>query len=312
MNILRSIEELAGVRGPVALAIGVFDGVHLGHQEVIRGGLDFSEKHGGTAVVMTFDPHPLRILRPESAPRLLCNTRHKLRILESLGVSHALVVNFDAQFAQTPAVDFVRAIAAASRPLGFVSVGYSWTFGKERGGDIHLLMQSGEELGFGVYGVPAVQSEGAVVSSTRVRESVRAGDFTGAKSLLGRDYTVLGKVVRGDQLGRKIGFATANVAVENEELPPNGVHAVRATIGGRAGVLSGVANLGVRPTVTRSGDRQLEVHLFDFAEDIYGSEMEVAFVKMLREERKFPGIEELKAQIARDAGEARKILDGGV
>ncbi len=309
MKTLTRIEELSQVPGPLALAIGVFDGVHRGHQEVIRGAMDFSEKHGGTAVVMTFDPHPLKVLRPEMAPRLLCSTRHKLRILEQLGVTHTLVAPFNEETARTSSRQFVEDLVGACQPLGFVSVGYTWTFGKGREGNIHQLMELGEAHGFGVYGVPAVQMDGQVVSSTRVREAVRTGDFTTARALLGRDYAVLGEIVKGKQLGRQLGFPTANVAMENEELPPNGVYAVKVH-GADAGVRNwnGVANLGIRPTVeTGEVERSLEVHLLDFEGDLYGVEVEVDFVKQLREEKKFSGLDELKAQIARDVQQARDI-----
>jgi riboflavin kinase / FMN adenylyltransferase len=319
MTSLSSIPQLSSLPGPVALAIGVFDGVHLGHQEVIRDALDFSEKHGGSAVVMTFDPHPMKVLRPEAAPRLLCSTRHKLRILEQLGVPHTLVVPFDEEMAKTSAAKFVDSLVSACRPLGYISVGYTWAFGKGREGNIHQLMELGEANGFGVYGVPAVQVDGQVVSSTLIREAVRTGDFAQARKLLGRDYTVLGKVVKGKQLGRQLGFPTANVAVENEELPPSGVYAVKVQssgfrVQGSAPSLSrgweGVANLGLRPTVdANAGERSLEVHLLDFEGDLYGSEMEVAFVKLLRDEKKFAGLEELKAQIARDVEAARRLFD---
>jgi riboflavin kinase / FMN adenylyltransferase len=312
MTVLSAIEELAALPGPVALAIGVFDGVHLGHQEVIRAALDFSGKHGGTAVVMTFDPHPLRVLRPEAAPRLLCSTRHKLRILEEIGVRHVLVAPFNRETAGTSAPEFVETLVRSCRPLGFVSVGFTWTFGRNREGNIHRLMERGEAHGFGVYGVPAVHVEGEVVSSTLVREVVRVGDFAKARRLLGRDYTVLGKVVPGKRLGRELGFRTANVAVENEELPPSGVYAVIAAVEGQETTVKGVANLGLRPTVeTGATDRALEVHLLDFAAELYGSEMEVTFVKLLRPEQKFAGLEALKAQIARDVQAARSALAEG-
>ncbi len=314
MHHLTSIADLSVLPGPIALAIGVFDGVHLGHQEVIRAAMDFTEKHGGTTVVMTFDPHPLKVLRPEAAPRLLCSTRHKLRILAGLGVSHALVCPFDEAFARTDAETFVGRLAEACRPLGFISVGYTWSFGKGRGGNIHHLMELGQAHGFGVYGVPEVKVDGVVVSSTLVREAVRGGGFARARELLGRDYTVLGEVVPGRRLGSTIGFPTANVAVENEELPPNGVYAVSVRWLGGGGIappempLPGVANLGVRPTVEDQGERLLEVHLLDFMGDCYGAQFEVAFVAKLRDEQKFSGLEALKEQIARDASAARGVL----
>lgn len=308
MQVLRTIEELSTLPGPVALAIGVFDGVHLGHQEVIRDAQDFVATHGGTAVVLTFDPHPLRVLKPEAAPRLLCSTRHKLNLLKRYGVDHTLVLPFTAKTAEQDGRSFVEALAAACRPLGFISVGYTWSFGRGRSGNIHLLMDLGQAHGFGVYGVPEVQVDDEVVSSTRIREAVRTGDFEKARRLLGRDYTVLGDVVKGRQLGRQIGFPTANVAVENEELPPSGVYAV--TVHGPRFPIhgwNGVANLGVRPTVESNGERTLEVHLLDADCDLYGESLEVAFVERLREEKKFGGIEELKAQIAKDV-EAARVL----
>ena len=310
MTSLHRIPQLSTLPGPVALAIGVFDGVHLGHQEVIRGALDFSEKHGGSAVVMTFDPHPIKVLRPQAAPRLLCSTRHKLRILDQLGVAHTLVVPLMRNGEDLSEAMFVDSLVSACRPLGFISVGYTWAFGKGREGNIHQLMELGEAHGFGVYGVPAVQVDGQVVSSTLIREAVRSGDFAQAKKLLGRDYTVLGDVVKGKQLGRQLGFPTANVAVENEELPPSGVYAVRVQSSRfKAQGWNGVANLGFRPTVdANASERSLEVHLLDFDGDLYESEMEVAFVKQLREEKKFAGLEELKAQIARDVAEGRRTL----
>ncbi|MCE9520392.1 MAG: bifunctional riboflavin kinase/FAD synthetase [Verrucomicrobia bacterium] len=310
MNVHHSINELRQLPGPVALAIGVFDGVHLGHQEVIRAAMSFSEKQGGTAVLMTFDPHPLRVLRPEAAPRLLCSTRHKLRILENLGVTNVLLAPFTHETAETSAQEFIGSLVSACQPLGFVSVGYTWSFGKNRQGNIHQLMELGEAHGFGVYGVPAVQLDGEVVSSTLIREAVRAGDFAKAKRLLGRDYTVLGEVVHGKHLGKELGFPTANIAVENEELPPNGVYAVSIpTSDFRLPVLNGVANLGLRPTVeTGASDRALEVHLLDFDGDLYGSEMEITFVQRLREEKKFADIEELKKQIVQDIAAARKLF----
>jgi riboflavin kinase/FMN adenylyltransferase len=307
MHVFSTIEELSTLPGPLALAIGVFDGVHLGHQEVIRDAQDFATTHKGTPVVLTFDPHPLRILKPEAAPRLLCSTRHKLEILKRSGVDHVLVMPFSQETAHMDATAFVESLVAASRPLGFISVGYTWSFGRARGGNIHMLMDLGQAHGFGVYGVPEVQVDGEVVSSTRIREAVRAGDFAQARKLLGRDYTVLGNVVQGRHLGREIGFPTANIAVENEELPPNGVYAVAVHAPSfPAHGLKGVANLGTRPTVESAGERALEVHLLDAECDLYGESLEVAFVKHLRHEQKFGSLDELKAQIARDVAEARK------
>lgn len=307
MITLNSIDQLSSLPGPVALAIGVFDGVHLGHQEVIRSACEHATQHGGTAVVMTFDPHPMRVLRPDLAPRMLCCTRHKTQILDRLSVPCTLVCPFDGARAQTPAGDFIRELAAACRPLGFISVGLTWKFGQGGKGNIHLLTDLGSELGFSVYGVPPVTIDGEVVSSTLIREAVNAGDFSRAALLLGREYTVFGTVVEGRQLGRQIGFPTANLQVAFEQFPPAGVYAVRVLREGEW--LPGVANLGTRPTIApENRTRTLEVHLFDWSQDLYGQDLEVLFVRHLRPERKFNDIAELRSQIESDASHACRIL----
>ena len=309
MNVLHEVSQLSTLPGPVALAIGVFDGLHLGHQAVVQAAMDYTEKHGGTAAMLTFNPHPMSVLRPEQAPRMLCSLQHKMVLMKRFGLGAALVLPFTRETALTPADEFVRSLVAACQPLGFISVGYEWTFGKGREGNVHRLMELGQEHGFGVYGVPVVKLEGEVVSSTLIREAVNQGDIARANRLFGREYAAMGVVVEGRRLGRTIGFPTANVDVGEIQMPPNGVYAVRV-LGHRfpAPGWPGVANLGLRPTVEQNGPRSLEVHLLDFAGDLYGQELEVIFVKKLRDEQKFPGLEELKAQIAQDAFEARAML----
>ncbi len=307
--VLHSIADLSGIPGSLYLAIGVFDGVHLGHQAVLNRALRDAIRAGGTAIAVTFDPHPLRILRPENSPRLLTSTPHKLQLIRTLDVAHQLVIPFDASFAATPPEDFIRALAAASRPLREICVGHEWSFGKGRAGNLALLDQLGAELGFDEIGVPAVKSDGEIVSSTLIRQAIEAGDLARAARFLGREYTILGTVVRGAHLGSRIGFPTANLAAHNEQFPPNGVYAVEVQRGDAR--LRGVANIGVRPTVAQStGERVLEVHLFDFTGDLYGEDLEVSFARFLRPEQKFSGLDALKAQIARDAEAARAIFAG--
>jgi riboflavin kinase / FMN adenylyltransferase len=299
VNVFHHIEELSRLPGPVHLAIGVFDGVHLGHQAVIQRALSAH----GTGVAVTFDPHPARVLRHEAQPLLLTSTRHKISILKRLGVSHLLVLRFDENFSRTTAEDFVRRLQTACRPLGSVAVGRDWTFGHRGAGNVDLLRRLGVE----VHAVDPVVIDGEVASSTLVREAIVRGDFVRAAEFLGRSYTVLGRVVAGQSLGRQLGFPTANLAVESEQLPPSGVYAVRAELGGES--LAGVANLGRRPTLNHDTDtRQLEVHLFDFTRDIYGRDLEIEFVRFLRAEQKFRDIDGLQAQIAQDAAVARDIL----
>jgi len=307
--VLHSIAKLGQIPGPLYLAIGVFDGVHLGHQAVLQRALDDARGTGGSAVAVTFDPHPLRVLRPADAPRLLTSTAHKLQLIRALGVAHQLVIPFTAEFADTPPEEFIRALAAASQPLREICVGHEWCFGKRRAGNLALLDRMGRELGFEEVGVPAIQVEGEIVSSTLVRRAIEAGQFDRAARLLGRDFTILGTVVHGAQTGRKLGFPTANLAAHNEQFPPDGVYAVVAHRPGRS--LPGVANIGVRPTVAHStGERVLEVHLFDFEGDLYGEDLEVSFARFLRAEQKFSGLDALRAQIARDVQTARACFAG--
>jgi riboflavin kinase/FMN adenylyltransferase len=307
MHTLNRIEDLAAVPGPIFLAIGVFDGVHLGHRAVIERTLADARNAVGTAVVATFDPHPARILRPEKAPRILTSTPHKLRLIRSLGVEHLLVLPFSREFAETEPKKFLHDLSTAGRPLREICVGHEWCFGKNRAGNLALMAEIGRQLGFEEVGVPAVQIDGEVASSTLIRSAIEAGDLARAARFLGREYAILGTVVRGDQLGRRLGFPTANLAAHNEQFPPNGVYAVDVQRNGTR--LRGVANIGVRPTIANaSGERLLEVHLFDFDSDLCGEDLEVTFRRFLRLERKFESLEELKAQIAADVEAARRVL----
>jgi len=307
MKILRSISELSELPGPVTLSIGVFDGVHLGHRAVLQGALDDAKESGGTAAALTFDPHPAKVLRPDRAPRLLTSTPHKARIIEGLGFPYLLIVAFDELFAQQAPAIFIRQLAEACHPLRKICVGEEWAFGFQRSGNVELLRTLGAEFGFSVSETPAVRSGGEFVSSTRIRRAVEQGDLDEARTLLGRDFTVLGTVEQGNQLGRKIGFPTANLRAHNEQFPPDGVYAVRVQVD--SSNLPGVANIGFRPTVTGGvAERKLEVHIFDFEGDLYGRDLDVDFISFLRGEQKFSGLDALKAQIVMDAAAARLIL----
>ncbi len=306
MKIINSIPELADIPGPLCVAIGVFDGVHLGHQALIRRALDEAAKIGGSAVVLTFDPHPVRVLRPETAPRLLTSTEHKIHLIEKLGCSNLLLLQFDLDFAAQPPEVFIEKLAEYAKPLKSICVGHQWVWGRNRAGNIDLLQKLGARLGFESIEIDPVMAGGGLVSSTRIRKAVEAGDLTGAKRMLGRDYTIFGTVQHGEELGRKLGFPTANLAAHNEQFPPNGVYAVRITRPGQT--YNGVANIGYRPTVEHKPERLLEVYIFDFNETIYGENLEVDFVKFLRLEKKFGGLEELKYQIGCDVEEAKSAL----
>jgi riboflavin kinase/FMN adenylyltransferase len=308
MEILRAIDDLRRLSGPIYLAIGVFDGVHLGHQAVIRSAVESARgEKGGVAVVVTFDPHPIRVLRPENAPRLLTATRHKIELLKRLlGADHLLVVPFDEGFSRWPGERFIDALSDACRPLRQISVGAEWGFGYQRSGNLELLKKLGVKHGFDVCGVSSVSVDGEVVSSSAIRVAVQEGDFERASVLLGREYSVLGTVIEGQKLGRTIGFPTANLTVHNEEFPPQGVYAVRVSLEGRE--LLGVGNLGYRPTVSGEAlKRMLEVHLFDCDSDLYGRDMEVFFTRYLRAEKKFESLDALKEQIERDVELAKSL-----
>ena len=308
MHILRSISELAQIHGPVFLAIGVFDGVHLGHQAVISTAARHAAEAGGTAVVVTFDPHPAKILRPQESPRLLTATQHKIALIRALGVSHLLVLKFDRELASTSPEEFVRQLVAAAQPLREICVGQEWSFGKNRAGNLALLKELGARLNFNVIGVEPVTSNGTIVSSTEIRKAVEAGDFASAARMLGRDYTILGTVEEGKHLGKSLGFPTANLSAHSEQFPPNGVYAAEGLLAGEK--VRGVVNLGVRPTVADGPpQRVLEFHLFDIDRDLYGEEIELRFLRYLRPEKKFENLAALREQIARDVVEARRALE---
>ncbi len=306
-GVWNSIDALGSIPGPIFLAIGVFDGVHLGHQAVLRRALDDARQAGGTAVAVTFDPHPLRVLRPDQAPHLLTSTPHKLQLIRSLGIDHFLIIPFNRDFAATEPSEFIRALAAAARPLREICVGFEWSFGKGRAGNLDLLRKLGPEHGFAEVGVTAVEVNGEIVSSTLVRRAVEAGDLPRAASLLGREFTILGTVVEGERIGRTLGFPTANLSAHNEQFPPNGVYAAEARRGSKN--LPAAVNIGVRPTIKNAtSERLLEVHLLDFDESIYGEDLEITFRQFLRPEQTFASLDALRAQIAQDVAQARAVL----
>jgi riboflavin kinase/FMN adenylyltransferase len=306
METLRSISELARLPGPLFLAIGVFDGVHRGHQAVISTSTRHAHSADGTPVVVTFDPHPARILRPEEAPHLLTATQHKIALIRTLGVGHLLVVKFDKNFAATSPENFVEQLVQNSKPLREICVGHEWSFGKNRAGNLDLLQKLGARFDFNVVGIPPVKVNGTVVSSTAIRQAVETGEFARAAGMLGREYTILGTVSGGEKLGKKIGFPTANLSAHSEQFPPDGVYFAEAWLDGV--LLHGVVNLGFRPTVSSGQpERILEIHLLDFDQDIYGKDLEIRFVRYLRPEKKFESVDALVRQIEVDVRQAREF-----
>ena len=309
MRIFRHDTVAAAERGAV-VAIGNFDGVHLGHQAVIGEAGRIAQAGGAPHAVLTFEPHPRRVLRPDTPPFRLTPFRAKSRHIEALGVDLLFTLHFDPAFAQRSAADFIDSVLVRNLGVRHAVVGYDFVFGHQRGGTPALLQARGADLGFGVTVVgPIAAPGGAVYSSTRIRELLGSGKPREAAVLLGRFWEIEGRVERGDARGRSVGFPTANLMLDDYLRPAPGVYAVRAGIEeeGRTVWHDGVANLGQRPTFGGS-DLRLEAHLFDFDRDLYGSHLRIALIEHLRPERKFPGIDALKAQIAADAAKARALL----
>ena len=309
MTVARSFADLPPSPRGTCVALGMFDGVHLGHQHVIRSAILSAAAFGAKAVTLTFDPHPLHVVQPERAPRLLQTVPQRLRAIAALGCQATVVIPFTPDFARRTGEEFVRELAGAVSPLRSVSVGEGFSFGHRRSGNVTVLEQLGAELGFRTCAVAPVGIGGEVVSSSRIREALRRGQLAAVAELLGRPYALAGVVQRGDQLAHQLGFPTANVPADGLELPPAGVYAahVRRVRDGQG--YPGVLNLGVRPTVTGGlAEPRLEVHLFGFEGDLYGEEIEVEFASQLRGEQRFPDLESLRRQIALDAEAARAFL----
>ncbi len=304
MNVITQTGELKGALSRACIAIGVFDGVHLGHQQVIRQTISDAQQHEATPVIVTFDCHPNSIVAPDRTPPMIYPIWKKLHALEQLGVEMAFLIHFDKSFSEISAENFVRRLVSDCGRVFSISVGSTFTFGHKRGGNVTLLKTMGNELRFAVHGLAAVALDGERVSSTRIRETIVKGDLGAATQMLGRTYAFCGKVVEGDKLGRQLGFPTANIDVSGLAVPPRGVYAVHVQIGKRT--FRAVLNIGIRPTLKNVlPSLRAEAHILDFNEDIYGSELEISFVKKLREEQKFSSVESLKKQIAVDIETAR-------
>lgn len=307
MRVIRAAAELQPGSRKVCLAIGVFDGVHLGHQQVIRQTVADARQHEGLALAVTFDRHPNAVVAPERNPPLIYSLTQRLRAIHSLGVDAILLIRFDLEFSRIPAEEFIRGLARDCGHLHSVCVGSAFTFGHQRRGNVEVLKALGRELGFVVHGLASVSLDGKVVSSTRIREAVQNGNLDAASQMLGRPYSLAGKVVPGDRRGGQIGFPTANLDTTSLALPPTGVYAVHAKVQGAE--YRAVMNLGFRPTVSAPLAAPLaEVHLLDFNDDLYGQELEVTFVEKIRDEHRFGSWAELKAQIERDIAAARRVF----
>jgi riboflavin kinase/FMN adenylyltransferase len=313
VKVVRNLEDAGPVSDGSVVTIGAFDGVHLGHREVLRLVRDLADARGLDAALVTFDRHPAQVVRPDSAPRLLTSLDQRLELLEGTGlVDIACVLTFDEARSAETAGEFVEEVLVGNLRARLVVVGADFHFGHRRGGNVPLLERMGADLGFEVIGLGLVSPEavgGAPYSSTRIRGLLAGGDVAAAAVLLGRPHAVRGTVERGDQRGRELGFPTANLAIAPEIcLPAEGIYA--GTFAGADGVVHPAAiSLGRRPTFYEHAEVPLlEAHLLDFDGDLYGQAAEVAFVERLRGEERFDSVDALVAQIARDVDATRRVL----
>ena len=306
MKLIHAANELGNGNRKVCLAIGVFDGVHLGHQQIIRQTVADAHQHDAVALVVTFDRHPNAIVAPERVPQQIFSRSQKIRAIESLGVDALLEIPFDRSFSEKPGEIFVRELARDLGRIFSICVGANFVFGHNRSGNVVLLKKLGDELGFLVHGHGAVALDGELVSSTRIREMIRSGNLDAASQMLGRPYAICGKVVEGDKIGRQIGFPTANLDITGLILPPDGVYSSVVNVSGTNYKVA--LNIGSRPTLaSEKSELRVEAHLLDFNGELYDAELELEIGSKLRDEKKFASIAELKDQIKRDVAKVRKL-----
>jgi riboflavin kinase / FMN adenylyltransferase len=304
MEIIRDLDNLRPRPYPV-VALGNFDGVHVGHQTILRTAVERARRENGTAFALTFDPNPARVLAPDRAPRLIQTSADKLELLRTSGIDGVLLIKFTRELSQLTPSEFVRAYLVDRIGVRTVVVGHSVSFGHNRAGNAAVMTELGREFGFEAIVVGPVNVAGMEVSSTKVREVIAAGDLRTAANLLGRSHFLSGPVVHGRERGRKIGFPTANIQSLTEILPPDGVYATRLILDD--GPHASITNIGMRPTFAEP-ERTIEAHVFDFDRDLYDQEVRLELVERIRPERKFDSGAALAAQIASDLERARTIL----
>jgi riboflavin kinase/FMN adenylyltransferase len=289
-------------------AIGNFDGVHRGQRAILERVVERAAAVGAPAIVITFDPHPLAVVRPEQAPVPLSTPTQKERLLAEAGIGALLTVRFTREFSRTPAQQFVRDFLVGELAVREIYVGKEFSFGHQREGNLELLSQLGERHGFAACGVEEVILGGERISSTRIRRAVAEGRIENAAEMLGRPYTIVGRVARGDRMGQRLGWPTLNLTPENRLLPADGVYAGRVHLPSFPATFDCVTNIGTRPTVYENYQRVVESHILDFKSDVYGQPAEISFHKRLREERIFPSVMDLSAQIGRDVEATREYF----
>ena len=292
---------------PVALTIGNFDGVHLGHQALLNDLRAAAQARGLQTAVVILEPHPREFFTPQQAPARLTSLREKLEFFAVLGINRVHICRFNERFTQMSAANFINALHE-KLSAKFVLIGDDFRFGSGRGGDFALMEKIGAQLGFAVQSVRSVTHDGVRISSTAIRAALVAGQMRTAQRYLGRHYSISGRVEHGDGMGRRLGFPTANIQLKHNFPPLTGIFVVQAHAEGM-GVLQGVSSLGVRPTLRRDAKPVLEVHLLEFAQQIYGKHLRVEFLQTLRDEEKYPDVETLTRHIALDVENARKWFE---
>jgi riboflavin kinase/FMN adenylyltransferase len=302
------ITELKNIRKKFdnsILTLGNFDGLHLGHQELVKMIIRRAREAGALSMVVTFRPHPLKILAPEKCPPLISIYEEKIKLFERLGIDVLVKIPFTLEFSAMSPEDFVRDVLCGTLGAKEIFVGYNYRFGRGREGDTQKLRSLGKKYGFAVREIEQIEIDGEVISSTKIRTLLRDGEVEHAAKLLGRTYAITGIVVRGDGRGKGLGFPTANIAPKHSIIPADGVYAVRLFV--RERVYNGIANIGMRPTFNKKV-LAIEVHVFDFNEDIYGEDISLYFIKKIRDEKKFKSPEALASQIRSDIEVAKEVL----
>lgn len=292
------------VRQAVALTIGNFDGVHLGHQALLNQLSEAAKSRGLPTAVLTFEPHPREFFMPQQAPARLTSMREKLEFFAKTGINQVYVCRFNARFAQMTAQDFMHAICQ-KLAAKFILVGDDFRFGSKRAGDFALMHRMSADYGVTVQAMSSVLLNDERISSTAIRAALAAGDLPAANNFLGRAYSMSGRVVHGDGVGKKLGFPTANIQLKHNFPPLSGIFVVRIT-GDNMPSMQGVASLGVRPTVSNNGKPVLEAHIFNFSNEIYNKHLRIEFLHKLRDEEKYPNLESLTRQIALDVQDAKR------
>ncbi|MBI2269227.1 MAG: bifunctional riboflavin kinase/FAD synthetase [Bacteroidetes bacterium] len=309
MKVYSDIKQFKGVKFPVVTS-GTFDGVHVGHQRIIQRLTEVAKHSGGETVLLTFYPHPRMVLFPDDNELKLLNTQEeKIRLLEKQGIDHLIIYPFTKKFSRLSSVNFIRDILVNSIGTKKLVIGYNHHFGRNREGSFEHMKEYGPVYGFDVEEIPAQDIDNVEISSTKIRKALQAGDVRTANAFLGYSYTLTGKVIKGRQLGRTLGYPTANLSVSDKYklIPANGIYVVEVNYGNKT--YKGMMSIGLNPTVNSGKDRSIEVNILDFEKDIYGDDLTISFIDKIRDEEKFESLEKLKLQLGKDKQQTLKTFE---